>query len=173
MKVCLLFKIILIFLGAYAKVKEAIDMRTLRRVAVKIINNRKMKKPALKQQLKREITILKKLRSHKNILKLVDVIQVEEKQKTYIVMEYSGVGSVHDLLESVPWKRLPMSDVWHFFTQLIEGLEELHNQGIIHHDIKPANMLVMADGTLKIADFGTSCELDQFSAVCQLYTFFY
>jgi serine/threonine protein kinase len=152
-------------LGSYSKVKEAIDSTSLRRVAVKIIKNRMLKKASQMQMLKNEIAIMRRLKPHKNVLKFIETIHNDDNRKTYIVIENAGAGSVQKLMDSLSNNRLPMSDVWHFFIQMIEGLESVHNQGIVHHDIKPANMVLMSDGTVKLADFGTSCELDQFSAV--------
>jgi serine/threonine protein kinase len=74
---------------------------------------------------------------YKNVIQLIEVIRNEDKGKIYIVIEFAGAGSVHQVVNSSPNKRLPMSDVWHFFTQMIEGLEYIHNQGVIHRDIKP------------------------------------
>jgi serine/threonine-protein kinase 11 len=151
-------------LGSYTKVCEAIDSTSLLRVAVKVIKNRAIKKPNMQQLLRNEISVMRRLKPHRNVLKFIDVIYSEEKQKTFIIMENAGVGSVQNLIDKATYNRIPLSDVWHIFVQMIEGLESIHNQGIVHHDIKPANLLVLPDGTVKIADFGTSCELDQFSA---------
>ncbi len=109
------------------------------------------------------------------MIQLFEVIQNNEKDKIYIVLEFAGAGSLQQVINSHPNKRLPLSDVWYvffsrltyrfFFTQMIEGLEYIHNQGIIHRDIKPANLMVTPDRVLKLSDFGVAIELNAFSQV--------
>lgn len=150
--------------GSFGKVREAIDSNTLKRVAIKIINKRTLKKLKNGEEtLKNEIAIMKQLRNHENVLKLIEVIHNEEKQKIYVVLEFCGAGSLQQLIDSHPNSRLPLVDVHHFFRQLILGLDYIHNQGIIHRDIKPANLMVTPDRVLKVADFGVARKLDKFS----------
>ncbi len=55
------------------------------------------------------------------------------------MIEFAGAGSLQQVINASTNKKLPIGDVWHFFTQLIEGLEYIHNQGVIHRDIKPGS----------------------------------
>ncbi|KOB71219.1 Serine/threonine kinase LKB1 [Operophtera brumata] len=128
--------------GSYGKVKEMLDSESLSRRAVKILKKRKLRRiPNGEQNVQREIQLLRILR-HKNVIELVDVMYNDEKQKMYLVMEFC-VGVLqrqsHD-----------------YFTQLLDGLEYLHSQGVIHKDIKPGNLLLTLDQTLKITDFGVA-----------------
>ncbi|XP_019645394.1 PREDICTED: serine/threonine-protein kinase stk11-like [Branchiostoma belcheri] len=148
--------------GSYGKVKEMLDSENLCRRAVKILKKKKLRKiPNGEQNVKREIQLLRKLR-HKNIINLVDVLYNEEKQKMYLVMEYC-VGGLQEMLESAPGKKFPIWQAHGYFCQLLEGLCYLHSQGIIHKDIKPGNLLLATDGTLKITDLGVAEQLDLYT----------
>jgi len=64
--------------------------------------------------------------------------------------------SLQDMLESTPNKKLPLWQAHDYFCQLLDGLEYLYGKGIVHKDIKPGNLLLTVDGTLKISDFGVA-----------------
>lgn len=148
--------------GSYGKVKEMLDSETLCRRAVKILKKRKLRRiPNGEQNVQREIQLLRILR-HKNVIELVDVLYNDEKQKMYLVMEFC-VGVLQDMLESSPGKKFPLRQAHDYFSQLVDGLEYLHGQGVVHKDIKPGNLLLTLDQTLKITDFGVAEALDMFS----------
>ncbi|XP_045493210.1 serine/threonine-protein kinase STK11 isoform X2 [Colias croceus] len=155
--------------GSYGKVKEMLDSETLCRRAVKILKKRKLRRiPNGEQNVQREIQLLRILR-HKNVIELVDVMYNDEKQKMYLVMEFC-VGVLQDMLESSPGKKFPQHQAHDYFTQLLDGLEYLHGQGVVHKDIKPGNLLLTLDQTLKITDFGVAEALDMFSPIDTCYT---
>ncbi|CAH3817389.1 unnamed protein product [Pieris brassicae] len=155
--------------GSYGKVKEMLDSETLCRRAVKILKKRKLRRiPNGEQNVQREIQLLRILR-HKNVIELVDVMYNDEKQKMYLVMEFC-VGVLQDMLESSPGKKFPQHQAHEYFTQLLDGLEYLHGQGVVHKDIKPGNLLLTLDQTLKITDFGVAEALDMFSPQDTCYT---
>ncbi|KAM9790231.1 serine/threonine-protein kinase STK11 isoform X2 [Syngnathus typhle] len=140
--------------GSYGKVKEMLDSETLCRRAVKILKKKKLRRiPNGEANVKKEIQLLRRLQ-HKNVIQLVDVLYNEEKQKMYMVMEYCVCG-MQEMLDSVPEKR--------YFCQLLDGLEYLHSQGIVHKDIKPGNLLLTTDGALKISDLGVAEALHPFA----------
>ncbi|XP_022421434.1 serine/threonine-protein kinase STK11 isoform X6 [Delphinapterus leucas] len=141
--------------GSYGKVKEVLDSETLCRRAVKILKKKKLRRiPNGEANVKKEIQLLRRLR-HKNVIQLVDVLYNEEKQKMYMVMEYCVCG-MQEMLDSVPEKRFPVCQAHGYFCQLVDGLEYLHSQGIVHKDIKPGNLLLTTGGTLKISDLGVA-----------------
>lgn len=149
--------------GSYSKVKEVIDSETLERRAVKIMKKQRLKKiPNGEENVKRETRLMAKL-NHKNVIKLVDIMFNEEKQKLYIVMEYC-VTVLQELFDRAPGNKLPISQAHYYFVQLIDGLEYLHGQGIIHKDIKPSNLLINNSNVIKITDLGVSEQLDIYQA---------
>ncbi|XP_037030806.1 serine/threonine-protein kinase STK11 isoform X2 [Bradysia coprophila] len=148
--------------GSYGKVKEVLDSEDLSRRAVKILTKRKLRRiPNGEQNVRREIQLLRKLK-HRNVIELLDVLYNEEKQKMYLIMEYC-VGGLQEMVDSAPEKKLPLFQAHNYFVQLLDGLEYLHSQGVIHKDIKPGNLLLTLDHTLKISDFGVAEALEMFA----------
>jgi len=148
--------------GSYSKVKEVLDMESLCRRAVKIVKWRNIRKmPNGIANVIREIKILKRL-SHKNVISLIDDFFNEAKQKKYIVLDYCCCN-LQAMLDEAEAKMFPEWQAHYYFTQLIHGIEYLHSRGIIHKDIKPANLLLTIDQVLKITDFGVSEELNRFA----------
>lgn len=82
----------------------------------------------------------------------------------YLVMEYC-VCVLQEMLNYAPLGKIPLYQAHKYFVQLIDGLEYLHGQGVIHNDIKPGNLLVSLDDTLKISDFGVAEKLDPYSEI--------
>ncbi|KAK6467461.1 serine/threonine-protein kinase STK11 isoform X2 [Huso huso] len=155
--------------GSYGKVKEMLDSDTLCRRAVKILKKKKLRRiPNGEANVKKEIQLLRRLR-HKNVIQLVDVLMLVifhmvflNPSCTYMVMEYCVCG-MQEMLDSVPEKCFPVFQTHGYFCQLIDGLEYLHSQGIVHKDIKPGNLLLTTDGTLKISDLGVAEALHPFA----------
>ncbi|XP_026672743.1 serine/threonine-protein kinase STK11 isoform X2 [Ceratina calcarata] len=148
--------------GSYGKVKEVLDSETLCRRAVKILKRKKLRRiPNGELNVQREIRLLRILK-HKNVINLVDVLYNDEKEKMYLVMEFCVCG-LQDMLGSTPLKKLPIWQAHDYFCQLLDGLEYLYSKGIVHKDIKPGNLLLALDGTLKISDFGVAEALDMFT----------
>jgi len=148
--------------GSYGKVKEVMHCKTLHRRAVKILKKRKLRRiPNGEANVDREIKLLKRL-CHPNVIKLIDVMYNDEKQKMYIVLEYC-LAAIQDLLVLATENKFPVWQAHKYFTQLVCGLEYLHGQGIVHKDIKPGNLLVTLDETIKITDFGVAELLDPYN----------
>ncbi|KAL3639496.1 hypothetical protein CASFOL_017403 [Castilleja foliolosa] len=121
-------------------------------VAIKEIVTSRLN-PKLQESLKSEIFILKRI-NHPNIIGLHDMI--EETGRIYIVLEYCKGGDLSIFIQQRQG-RIPEDTAKHFMQQLAEGLKVLHENNLIHRDLKPQNLLLSTNGdnsVLKIADFG-------------------
>jgi serine/threonine protein kinase len=138
--------------GAVGSVFKAINTLTGEFVAIKQIDLHGISKDHVRS-IQTEISLLTKL-DHKNIVKYIDII--ETKTNINIILEYIEGGSLHNI---VKLNGMPECLVCVFTKQILEGLDYLHTQGIIHRDIKGANLLITKTGTVKLADFGYSVKL--------------
>ena len=135
--------------GGMADVYKAMDHKLNRMVAVKI----------LKAEFRQDTTFIAKFRkeaqsaaglTHANIVNVYDV--GEDRGLYYIVMELVDGVTLLQYME----KRgaLPWNEALHFARQIAKALSHAHSRGIIHRDIKPHNVMLLRDGTIKVADFG-------------------
>ncbi|CAF3198590.1 unnamed protein product [Rotaria sp. Silwood2] len=141
--------------GTYGKVYVAHDRYTMKKFAVKEIP---MRNPVYTDVLENEIKILSTL-SHRNIVTYYgSAIDRSKKQPVFqIIMEYVDGGSLSQHLSKFgPFQEQVIKN---YTRQLLEGLQYLHENHILHRDIKSANILVNSRGEIKIADFGTSKRL--------------
>ena len=93
---------------------------------------------------------------HTDIVKYIQ--HVSTASHVYIIMEYIENGSLRSLLHKCG--NLPELLVCTYLEQVLFGLQYLHHQGVIHRDIKSANLLVSTDGTIKVTDFGVSTKYE-------------
>ena len=141
--------------GTYGCVYEGADVRSQSRVALKRVIP-KVEKEGFPVTAIREIKTLRSL-CHDNILRLLDVVyqrarKEDERDSVYMVFPYIH----HDLvgIQHHRNNKLDIPEVKCISHQLLHGLSYLHSQGIVHRDLKLANLLVTSSGILKIADFG-------------------
>jgi len=138
--------------GGFSVVKECTAKSDGEKYAVKIIE-----KAALKEDiklLKREIEIMKKV-SHKNILKLEEIF--EDNEKVYIVMELVKGSELFDRIVEKGF--YSERNAMHIVSQILDAVAYLHSMDIAHRDLKPENLLCSGTGDneiVKIADFGLS-----------------
>ncbi|XP_065184500.1 serine/threonine-protein kinase STK11-like [Sycon ciliatum] len=155
--------------GSYGKVKEMLDVLSLHRRAVKILNKRRLRKiPSGESNVEREIQLLRQLK-HEHVVKLIEVLYNEEKLKIYMVMEYC-VCPLEEILKSTKEQKFPIKQAHNYFCQTICGVEYLHSQRVVHKDLKPDNLLLSQQQVVKICDFGVAERLDLFSIDDSIHT---
>lgn len=139
----------LIGMGGMADVYKAVDIMEDRTVAVKILKNEFSENEEFIRRFRNESKAIAVL-SHPNIVKIYDVGFSDEVQ--YIVMEYINGITLKEFIEQqgvLRWK-----DALHFTIQVLKALQHAHDRGIVHRDIKPQNIMLFTDGTIKVMDFG-------------------
>lgn len=136
--------------GASGQVYRALNFLTGETVAIKSVSLHSLA-PSSLPDIMSEIDLLKNL-NHPNIVKYKGFAR--DKENLFIVLEYCENGSLQSILKK--FGKFPESLVAVYISQVLEGLIYLHEQGVIHRDIKGANILTNKDGSVKLADFGVS-----------------
>lgn len=142
--------------GAGGSVCEALDVRLDRVVAVKMLPAEKLDDPDAGERVER---FLREARAaarlnHPGIVAIYDCDLEPVTGRPYLIMEFVNGRSLHEILALQP--RLELSKIVSIGTQVARALQAAHDRGIIHRDVKPGNLLVMADGRVKLTDFGVA-----------------
>ena len=140
----------LVGVGGMANVYRGVDERTGNAIAVKVLKEEFLDNEELVRRFKNESKAISIL-DHPNIVKVYDVSVTDKLQ--YIVMEYVDGITLKEYLKqrggALTWK-----ETVHFATQVLGALQHAHSKGIIHRDVKPQNIMLLADGSIKMMDFG-------------------
>ncbi|WP_455192072.1 Stk1 family PASTA domain-containing Ser/Thr kinase [Gemmiger sp.] len=140
----------LVGVGGMANVYRGTDVKTGNQIAVKVLKDEFLDNEELVRRFKNESKAISIL-SHPNIVKVYDVSVTDKLQ--YIVMEYVDGITLKEYLKqrggALTWK-----ETVHFATQVLSALQHAHSKGIIHRDVKPQNIMLLADGSIKMMDFG-------------------
>jgi serine/threonine protein kinase len=137
--------------GAMGVVYSALDEQNARRVAIKVMMTDLEGDPETRERFYREAKIAGRLQ-HRNLISVYDM--GEEDGRLYMVMELLKGDTLNDYLKRV--HTLSLEATLDFMSQMCEGLAVAHVHGIFHRDIKPGNIFVQADGSLKVLDFGVA-----------------
>lgn len=137
--------------GGTGTVYKAIDMNRGRMVAVKILHSSFIDKPLILDQLQFEANQYLYL-NHTNIVKLQDF---DLSYQPFLVMEYVDGHTFEEKINNVTGPIVEVSVV-NAMLQLLDALDYVHGNGLLHLDIKPANIMVDKNNTIKILDFGIS-----------------
>ena len=137
--------------GGMAVVYKAKCHRLNRLVAVKVLKSDLAEDADFRRRFRDESQAVAML-SHPNIVSVYDVSRGETE---YIVMELIEGITLKQYMEKRG--QLNWREGLHFVTQIMRGLRHAHSRGIVHRDIKPQNIMVLRDGSVKVADFGIAC----------------
>ena len=138
----------LIGIGGMANVYKAVDVLDNKPVAVKILREEYYQNEEFLRRFKNESKAIAML-NHPNIVKVYDVCFSRGMQM--IVMEYLDGITLKEFLQQ---GRLNWKETVYFARQILSALEHAHSRGVVHRDMKPQNVMLLPDGTLRIADFG-------------------
>ncbi|PKU75336.1 MAP3K epsilon protein kinase 1-like [Dendrobium catenatum] len=143
--------------GAYGRVYKGLDLENGDFVAIKQVSLENISQEDL-NIIMQEIDLLKNL-NHKNIVKYLGSLKT--KTHLHIILEYVENGSLANIIKPNKFGPFPESLVAVYISQVLEGLVYLHEQGVIHRDIKGANILTTKEGLVKLADFGVATKLNE------------
>ncbi|KAA3482657.1 MAP3K epsilon protein kinase 1-like [Gossypium australe] len=136
--------------GAYGRVYKGLDLENGDFVAIKQVS--------LENIAQEDLNIIMNL-NHKNIVKYLG--SSKTKSHLHIILEYVENGSLANIIKPNKFGPFPESLVAVYISQVLEGLVYLHEQGVIHRDIKGANILTTKEGLVKLADFGVATKLTE------------
>ena len=148
--------------GGMANVYKARCHRLNRLVAIKILKSDLADNADFRRRFHDESQAVAQL-SHANIVSVYDVSTNPDRE--YIVMELIDGITLKQYMERRG--RMDWRESLHFITQIMRGLSHAHSRGIIHRDIKPQNIMVLRDCSVKVADFGIACLANQGQTLTQ------
>uniref|UniRef100_A0A672JER4 Serine/threonine-protein kinase PLK n=1 Tax=Salarias fasciatus TaxID=181472 RepID=A0A672JER4_SALFA len=141
--------------GGFAKCYEMTDLSTSKVYAAKIIPHARVSKPHQREKIDREIELHRALH-HKHIVHFYH--HFEDKENIYILLEYCSRKSLAHILKAR--KVLTEPEVRYYLRQIVSGLKYLHEQEILHRDLKLGNFFVSESMELKVGDFGLAAKLE-------------
>lgn len=142
--------------GAFGTVSKGLHIDSGQMVAIKKINIKNVTEKALLASIDSEVSLLRKL-NHRNIVKYLDCQRTDT--SLFLILEYVEGGSLASILKK--FGSFPESLCAIYIQQVLRGLEYLHDQGVVHRDIKGANTLTTKSGLVKLADFGVATKLEE------------
>jgi serine/threonine protein kinase len=139
--------------GGFGSVYKGLNSLTGHVVAIKRVEIQGVDTEKL-MEIQMEVDLLKNL-SHPNIVQYIETIR--DSDFLHIVLEFMENGSLSDIMKK--FDNFPETLASFYIAQVLQGLDYLHKQGVIHRDIKGANILTTKDGCVKLADFGVAMKL--------------
>ncbi len=140
--------------GGMGRVYLVLDKEIHERIALKILNPEIAADENTVERFRNELKFSRKI-AHRNVCRIFDL--GEREGFKYITMEFVPGKSLQDMIERLG--KLSVKKTLSFITQVCEGLAEAHKLDVVHRDLKPQNMLIDADGNVRIMDFGIARSL--------------
>ena len=137
--------------GGMGEIFHATDRELGREVALKVLADRFAQDEALRKRFEREALTAARLSGTPNVVTIFDV--TEHRGRPIIVMEYLPGGSLHDQIAAGP---VPPAQALRWLEQAAGALDAAHRAGVVHRDVKPANLLLDERGEVRVADFGVA-----------------
>lgn len=141
--------------GGFGTVHKALNVNTGQIVAIKRFHAAKITKSKLAAVMA-EADVLEKL-NHSNVVKFIGYVKTQD--FLHLVLEYVEEGALSDVLKD--YGRFPENITALYTAQMLKGLAYLHEQRVIHRDIKGANVLLTKDGGIKLTDFGVAAVINE------------
>jgi serine/threonine protein kinase len=145
--------------GGMGEIFVAEDTVLGREVAIKLLDDRFARDEQVRARFKREALTAAKLSGHPNIVTIFDV--GEQEGRPFIVMEYASGGTIADRARA---GRVAPEEALGWLAQAASALDEAHAAGVVHRDVKPANLLLDERGNVHVADFGIARVADESTA---------
>ncbi|MDM8528391.1 protein kinase [Anaerolineales bacterium HSG24] len=145
--------------GGMAQVYYGIDVKLKRPVAIKVIDARYRDQPDYAKRFVREAQTIAVWR-HENIIHIH--YADDEDGFYYYVMEYIDGGDLSDLIAQYvdQGKEIPQTEILRMGKAIASALDYAHQRGVIHRDVKPANVMIASDGRVVVTDFGLAMDVD-------------
>ena len=139
-------------MGGMASIHRAWDVRLRRVVAIKQLHHHLAESEKIRRRFQIEAQVIARI-NHPNIVRVYDYSGFETKA-AWIVMEYLSGMTLSRYTERFPNARVPVPKALVIFHELAKAVQYIHNEGVIHRDIKLENAMLLKDGHLKLMDFG-------------------
>jgi formylglycine-generating enzyme required for sulfatase activity/predicted Ser/Thr protein kinase len=143
--------------GGLGETYRALDERVNRSVVLKVLNAEQQANADACKRFKQEAEMLAKFQ-HQGVVTIYDLIEVDDRD--VIVMELIDGYDLLAYMRSTDRWRLPEAEALSYVDQAAEALEYVHQQGLLHRDIKPQNIMRCANGRVKLIDFGLAKQFD-------------
>ena len=142
--------------GATAQVYLAQHEASGTHVAIKVIDKLLVQRSQLESKVQQEMVLHAELQ-HRHVLHVERVF--EDARNYYMALEYCAHRSLSAIVKTLPGRQVDEQSAKKIFRQVVMGVVYLHASGVIHRDLKLANLLIDGDGVVKISDFGLAARL--------------
>jgi len=140
--------------GGFGQVFAALDTQTGEKVAAKVIDTKRMRR----EKVLKEIQLMERVATHAGVIGLRGAQEVADMNQIFIFMELATAGELFGRV--VENGKLEEHEAVRYFSEVASAVGYLHEQGVVHRDLKLENVLLTADGTSKLCDFGLAHAYD-------------